>query len=453
MIKDKEWVGKDFSWFFGVVEDVQDPLNIGRVRVRCFGHHTDNVIDLPTEDLPWAQVMMPVTSASFSGIGTSATGLITGAHVVGFFMDGENAQMPMIMGTFPGVTTAQDFFRGFSDPWYTYPKEYNIPDTPKLAYDKFLEDKVTEEKIKNRVNDVPKAAKHHLRTAKNKPGVKYENYDLDDALVPDEAEFRDPLVWSEPLNRGGKVSAYPDNHVTQTTSGHAFEIDDTDSCERIHQYHRTGTFYEIQPDGSRMTKIVNKDYEITVSDKNVFVKGTCNLTVEGDVRQYFKSNLIQEVQGDYHLTVHGDMLTKVVKNQATDVLGNRSTQINGDQFMRLSGNNTSIIAKNSSESIKLDHKVTINGNYKENVAGNSNQTITGDDTRMVIGHYSLGVAESVCIASVSYMKITTADYLKTHSYSTWNHTSGGLYTDTSVPRSGGNITITGGPNVYINPVA
>jgi len=441
MIKDGEWVGLNFVWFFGVVEDVNDPLNIGRVRVRCRGWHTDDLAVLPYTELPWAQVMMPVTSASFSGIGTSATGLIPGANVIGFFMDGSLAQQPMIIGSFPGVPIAPDFNKGFSDPDATYPKEFNYPSTPKLAYDRFLEDKITEEKIRNRVRDVPIAAKHHLTTATDKPGISYD----------EEAEDRNPLVWDEPPNRGASVSAYPDNHVTQTSSGHAFEVDDTDGCERIHQYHRTGTFYEIQPDGSRMTKIVNKDYEIVVSDKDVYVKGNCNLTVQGDVRQYFKSNLIQEVEGDYHLTVHGDMLTKVVNNQATDVLGNKSTQINGDQFVRLSGNNTSIIAKNSAESIKLDHKVTINGNYKENVAGNSNQTITGDDTRMVIGHYSLGVAESVCIASVGYMKITTSDYLKTHSVSTWNHTSGGLYTDSSVPRSGGDITIIGGPNIHLNP--
>ena len=145
MIKDKEWMGKQFIWFFGVIEDVNDPIHIGRVRVRCFGWQTDIVIDLPHEDLPWAQVMMPVTSASFSGIGSSATGLVTGANVIGFFMDGESADMPMILGTYPGITTKQDFFRGFSDPWCTYPKEFNIPDTPKLAYDKFLEDKITED--------------------------------------------------------------------------------------------------------------------------------------------------------------------------------------------------------------------------------------------------------------------------------------------------------------------
>ena len=92
MIKDTEWMGSEFIWFFGVVEDVKDPLNIGRLRVRCFGWHTDDLEVLPTENLPWLQVMMPVTSASFSSIDTSATGLIEGAHVIGFFIDGKSAE-------------------------------------------------------------------------------------------------------------------------------------------------------------------------------------------------------------------------------------------------------------------------------------------------------------------------------------------------------------------------
>jgi len=437
MIKDKEWIGKDFVWWFGVVEDLKDPLNIGRVRVRCFGFHTDDPAVLPYTDLPWAQVLMPVTSASFSAIGTSATGLIEGSHVVGFFMDGDNAQMPMVMGSFPGVPTYQDTSKGFSDPNATYPKEFNYPDTPKLAYDRFLEDKVTEEKIRNRVEDVPMAARQTLTTAKNRSGVTYGEKDSGKTSPTD--ENRPPLVWSEPPNRGAMVSAYPDNHVTQTTSGHAFEVDDTDGCERIHEYHRTGTFYEIQPDGSRMTKVVNNDYEIVCTDKNVFVKGKCNLTVEGEARMYFKNNLIQEVAGDYHLTVHGDMLTKVVKNHATDILGNRSTQINGNQFERVSKNNSKIIVGNNSESVEGNTNINFNANKDEFVLGRSDRTVVGDDTQITFGHENIAASETLVIASKDYMKIRTESYLKSWSVGTWDH------------ESGGNITITGGPNIYMNP--
>ena len=69
---DTEYLGlSGFVWWIGVVEDVLDPLKTGRVKVRCFDWHTSNKGAIPTSALPWAQVVMPVTSASTSGLGNS----------------------------------------------------------------------------------------------------------------------------------------------------------------------------------------------------------------------------------------------------------------------------------------------------------------------------------------------------------------------------------------------
>lgn len=90
-----------FVWFLGVVEDRNDPLKLGRNRVRIFGLHTDDDSVLKKEDLPWAVPIMPINSASYSGVGTSPTGLVEGSLVVGFFVDGDETQVPMIFGTIP----------------------------------------------------------------------------------------------------------------------------------------------------------------------------------------------------------------------------------------------------------------------------------------------------------------------------------------------------------------
>ena len=45
---------KGFVWFLGVVEDRDDPIQLGRVRVRCYGYHTDDKSESPTKDLPFA---------------------------------------------------------------------------------------------------------------------------------------------------------------------------------------------------------------------------------------------------------------------------------------------------------------------------------------------------------------------------------------------------------------
>ena len=89
-----------FQWFVGVVEDRNDPEQFGRYRVRIIGYHTLDKAVMPTESLPWAIPMQPVTSAAISGVGTSPTGLVEGSSVIGFFVDGEDSQIPVIMGSF-----------------------------------------------------------------------------------------------------------------------------------------------------------------------------------------------------------------------------------------------------------------------------------------------------------------------------------------------------------------
>ena len=134
-VKSNNFIGMDgFIWFYGVVEDRDDPYLIGRVRVRCFGHHTGDKEELPTKDLPWAQVMLPVTSAGISGIGQSPTGLVEGSHVFGFFRDGEDRQEPVVMGSLPGYPAElADTEKGFYDPNGDFPRYINSPDTNQLA--------------------------------------------------------------------------------------------------------------------------------------------------------------------------------------------------------------------------------------------------------------------------------------------------------------------------------
>ena len=90
-----------FRWFIGVVEDRDDPDQLGRVRVRAHGIHGDT-IQAPTDTLPWAPMLMPTTSASLKFVGQTPTGIQVGSTVVGFFIDGNEATLPVIFGVLPG---------------------------------------------------------------------------------------------------------------------------------------------------------------------------------------------------------------------------------------------------------------------------------------------------------------------------------------------------------------
>ena len=83
-------------WFVGVVEYRQDGANDGRVKIRAFGIHNEDKTKVATRDLPWAIVI----DGSYG-----ATQCIpdVGDWVFGFFMDGSDAQHPMILGRVPGI--------------------------------------------------------------------------------------------------------------------------------------------------------------------------------------------------------------------------------------------------------------------------------------------------------------------------------------------------------------
>jgi hypothetical protein len=92
------FIGKDsFVWWVGVIEYRADPLAMGRCKVRIFGWHTDNQLELPTDNLPWALPMYPINNSK------TFEAPRVGDWIVGFFMDGMSAQAPVMMGVLPGI--------------------------------------------------------------------------------------------------------------------------------------------------------------------------------------------------------------------------------------------------------------------------------------------------------------------------------------------------------------
>ena len=107
------FIGKDgFNWWIGQVEnnghgsynveteefEAGDYDFTNKVKVRIVGYHNRSRVDLPTEELPWAQVIMPVIYPQRSGIG-SIHQLEINSWVIGFFMDGASSQIPIVMGS------------------------------------------------------------------------------------------------------------------------------------------------------------------------------------------------------------------------------------------------------------------------------------------------------------------------------------------------------------------
>lgn len=163
----KNFLGLDgFVWWIGVVEDNTDLLRLGRLKVRCFGYHPAKIVEsrvkikrdaddlpvltskgdyiyldetgkelslanitvdkvktvnenfepadkgVPIRDLPWALVVHPLNTPNLYGTPN------VGDFVFGFFLDGQNAQEPAVMGYFPAIPSTDP--GGFATPSRRY---------------------------------------------------------------------------------------------------------------------------------------------------------------------------------------------------------------------------------------------------------------------------------------------------------------------------------------------
>jgi len=93
------------SFYRGVVEDIEDPLSSGRVRVRIWGLHsqvtTKDVKDgIPTNELPWAEPCIPVVEGGISQKGFFGVPQIN-SHLLIIFENG-NPLRPIYIGALPG---------------------------------------------------------------------------------------------------------------------------------------------------------------------------------------------------------------------------------------------------------------------------------------------------------------------------------------------------------------
>jgi len=98
---------------------------------------------------------------------------------------------------------------------------------------------------------------------------------------PDPETGVNAMHWNQPT--GDFNARYPYNNVYESESGHIMEYDDTPGAERIHQFHRSGTHYEIDHNGTRTNYVKGDNYDIRLHDDYVYVKGKVVHTFDDEV--------------------------------------------------------------------------------------------------------------------------------------------------------------------------
>lgn len=160
---------------------------------------------------------------------------------------------------------------------------------------------------------------------------------------------------------------YPFNHTYETESGHIQEFDDTPGYERTHRYHRAGTFEEIDVNGTRVTRIIGDDYQIVDRNGVIYIQGSANLTVNGNINIYCRSDANIEVAGSAKMEVGGDYDIGVTGNMSIAVGGDFKMYSSGVSSLQAGGNlemksgGSANLSSGASASIKAGGDIGVDG--------------------------------------------------------------------------------------------
>ena len=356
------FLGQNFHWFLGVVEDRHDPLKTGRLRVRCLGIHTGDKLTLPTADLPWASCVLPTTAAGISGLGQSPSFIVEGAWVWGYFRD-ESKQEPVVVGTMPGQpaelgTTASGFYdpnsrldeNGEPTGVSVYPKEKDEPDVNRLA-------------VNNPNKEAGSLTARKAARLENIPTADF------DEISPN-ITASDTDNWSQPSITYNAV--YPYNHVFESESGHIKEFDDSFTIDadgvrtnhyRIHERHSSGTSYEIDTAGNRIDLVTASHYIVTNKDNKHYIQGNSDITINGRHKVYINKNGLEDNNYDIQIGPGANVNIQVDNGNLNVVT--KTGQFNFD--------------------VGADFNVNVGGNYNLNVQGSETKTVEGTTTHNTTG--------------------------------------------------------------------
>jgi hypothetical protein len=318
------------NFFYGIVEDRNDPLKIGRVRVRVHGLHTDDKSLIATPDLPWSQVLIPTTSAGLSGFG-HGHGLIEGTSVFGMFRD-DNRQDFLVLGVALGINQkgyketitnellTRSVDKGFNDPRRQTQTDYDTTvDGLNSGTDKKRPNELTlaldtspqlpeslEIKYDGKGSSITEPSSKELPYYPLRDY--YEESDLNRFARGGGAyESRDNLPEGFQPELDRSKTLYPFNKVHHTESGHMIEMDDSVGGERLAVSHRSGTFYEIHKDGTEVHRVVNDNYTVICKDDNVYIGGKCNIKILGNATLDIGGDADIDVKGKTDIVSVGDL--------------------------------------------------------------------------------------------------------------------------------------------------
>ena len=466
-------LGDTFKWFVARVIDNKDPDFLGRVKIRVIHDQTGDLgkkkktYGLRDDDLLWAYPLSAIQSASLShkkiieledypvpdwidAVGLSPTGIAIGTYVFGFYLDGAESNIPMIFGTYHKLSM--------------FPEPPTDPQTGEM-----LQTETPEEfKLYNDVAALAKGFIYDPEAEEQRPGQ----------TLPKEPYSVSSLWKDDPANSApvdefvtGYNAEYPYNTTYTTKAGHAIELDDTIGAERIHIWHKSGSYEEISSgtnpqiddddskdwpadgpvgysyvtaggetedeyDGRRSLKTIDSSFETVMKDKNELYLRDHN----GEVANTQTSR----VGNNHFITVGHKAVTgnRINDNGSTDYsgggLGLQSAYFDvANNTTHTSGNNFSLQVGYTPDS---EYRFTEEDKFNAffNIANNSITDIGNNDIVSIGNNQIITIANNQTVTIGSNCTIIINDSCSV------------TVTNTCDIYSGGKMTIGSGEEVEIN---
>lgn len=314
-----------FVHWIGRVVDRSDPQQLGRVRVRCLGWHTDDVEKLPNGSLPWAVVVYEPSPTPKIDPPQIAD------WVFGFFMDGESAQQPYVLGVIPTKGGG-----GFAD------DAGDEGPTPLASRPAAVATVVPSDGTKPaEVTNEPNVPLTGAGTPPAATGTPSPGQAVADSARKTGLTAPDGSTFDEPASSYGAV--YPMNKAIVSESGHALELDDSPGAERINIRHRSGTGIEIQPGGDMIQKTINNAHIFTDGNSFKGVAGGETINYGADLKVMTGGGVGVDLKvdggGGINIVVTGgDVTIDTTGNVTTKTSGNVTHECGGNYTIKAGGN-------------------------------------------------------------------------------------------------------------------
>lgn len=257
---------------------------------------------------------------------------------------------------------------GFSDPNGKYPKYIKEQDSNRLARSQSIGKTIVDLKERNRVTSVDRA--------------------------------NNKALWSEPLSPYAAI--YPFNQVLETESGHVMEFDDTPRAERIHTYHRSGTYTEIDRNGRSVTRIVGDKYEIVDRNGYISIAGQCSITVSGDCNLLVKGDLDAQVDGDTTINCNNDL----------DINAAGSISMTSKEEFKVKAASINLTTTDAEMTLFSATEMNVHGEAATDITSKNTVSINGDNDVIVHteGGFKVGAAAAVTLYSTGDVSVDGSNF-------------------------------------------